>query len=1128
MKCVRCQHENRPDAKFCEECAAPLARACANCGAPLSPAAKFCSACAHPTGSAPLRGPSAARFSSPESYTPKHLAERILTSKATLEGERKQVTVLFADLKGSMELLADRDPEEARQVLDPVLERMMEAVHRYEGTVNQVMGDGIMALFGAPVAHEDHAVRACYAALRMQEQIRRYAEQARREHGALVHVRVGVNSGEVVVRSVGSDLRMDYTAVGQTTHLAARMEQMAMPGSILITAGTLGLAEGYVEVEPLGPVPIKGLPEPVEAFEVRGTGRVRTRLQASAARGLSRFVGRDAEMEQLRTAQEQATAGHGQVVAVVGEPGVGKSRLFYEFIHSHRTRGWLVLESASVSYGKATAYLPVIDLLKSYFRIEPRDDARTITEKVGGKVLMLDRTLEDTIPAVLALLDTLPEDSPFRALEPPDRRRRTLQAIKALLLRESRVQPLVLLFEDLHWIDGETQAILDGLLDSLPAAPILLLVNYRPEYQHGWGSRTCYRQLRIDPLGGESADELLGALLGADPSLDALKRLLLERTQGNPFFLEESVRGLLEVGALAGERGGHRLTRPVTALQVPASVQALLASRIDRLAAEDKHLLETASAIGKDVPYPLLAAVAGGEESALQQSLARLQGAEFLYETRLFPEAEYTFKHALTHEVAYAGLVLERRRAVHARIVEAIERIHAGRLEEQIEALAHHAFRAEQWGPATRLLRQAGDRARERSANREAATLYEQALAALAHLPEAQERTREALEIRGALRYSLVTVADFRTVLAHLPAMEADASALEDQRWLGQIMAWRGECLRVSGDHAAAAAAGERARVILGSQGDALPERTTASFQLGLTYHAQGRYRSAVQLLAEAGTALRAAPHDQHLRVSDTRLPNMLGWHAFCLSRLGEFEEAVARGTEAVALAESPGFVAHPISLVNALWGLGGTYVVRGEVSRAIPLLERGRAISLEREVALLLGWHGATLGYAYALQGRTIQALPLIEAAIAHLQATGRITQMARQRCLLAEAHLLGGRPDDARKAVEDALELARRYGERGNEAEALRVLGECAAAGARPDLTTTRRSLEQALALAEELEMRPLVAHCHLGLARLSRRAGERQQAQEHLATATSMYREMEMRFWLEQAEAEAPELA
>jgi class 3 adenylate cyclase/tetratricopeptide (TPR) repeat protein len=1125
MQCPRCHAQTREGLRFCEDCGARLAALCPQCGAEVTPGKRFCGSCGAPVTVQVLD-----RFAAPDTYTPKHLAERILTSKAALEGERKQVTVLFADLKGSMELLADRDPEEARKILDPVLERMMEAVHRYEGTVNQVMGDGIMALFGAPLAHEDHAVRACYAALRMQEQIRRYAEQARREHGALVHVRVGVNSGEVVVRSVGSDLRLDYTAVGQTTHLAARMEQMAMPGSILITAGTLRLAEGYVEVDPLGPVPVKGLPGPVEAYEVRGAGSVRTRLQASAARGLSRFVGRDAEMEQLRTAQEQATAGHGQVVAVVGEPGVGKSRLFYEFVRSHRTRGWLILESASVSYGKATAYLPVIDLLKSYFRIEPRDDARTITEKVGGKVLMLDRTLEDTIPAVLALLDTLPEDSLFRALEPLDRRRRTLQAIKALLLRESRVQPLVLVFEDLHWIDGETQAILDSLLDSLPATPILLLVNYRPEYQHGWGSRTYYRQLRIDSLGGQSADELLRALLGADPSLDALKRLLLERTQGNPFFLEESVRGLLEVGALAGDRGGHRLAHPVTALQVPASVQALLASRIDRLAAEDKQLLETASAIGKDVPYPMLAAVAGEEEEALQQRLGRLQGAEFLYETRLFPEAEYTFKHALTHEVAYAGLVLERRRAVHARIVEAIERIHAGRLEEQIEELAQHAFRAEHWGPATRLLRQAGDRARERSANREAASLYEQALFALSHLPEGQDRAREALGIRTSLRLALIPLANLRVLLPHLQAMDADAAALGDERWRALTMAWRGECLRADGDHAAAATVGECAVGMLRAQGADAVDLAGASFQLALTYNALGRYRAAAQLLGESGTALKALPLAQQLRslVEAARRPNVLGQEAFNLATLGEFEKAEARGTEAVALAETADFVTRPLARIVGLNGLGVAHLIRGEVARAAPLLERGRTVALEHDVTLALGITCSALGYARALQGRHAEALALMEEAIVQAGASGRVLHSSRHRWLLAAAHLLGDRPDDARKAVEEALELARRHGERGNEAEALRLLGECTVAGARPDLTTARQSFEQALALAEELGMRPLVAHCHLGLGKLYQRTGKSDQAQEHFITAITMYREMDIRFWLEQAEAAMREMA
>ena len=373
MQCPRCQPENEVGAKFCEECAAPLARTCGNCGRQLSQTAKFCPACAHPTGLAAADS-TAQRFASPETYTPRHLAERILHSQAALEGERKQVTVLFADLKGSMELLADRDPEEGRKLLDPVLERMMEAVHRYEGTVNQVMGDGIMALFGAPITHEDHAVRACYAALRMQELVQRYAEEARQAHGVHVQIRVGLNSGEVVVRAIGSDLHMDYTAVGQTTHLAARMEQLASPGSILLTVSTLELVKGFVAVKSLGPTPVKGLADAVEIYEVTGAGPARTRLQAAARRGLTRFVGRDAEMEQLRRAQQLASAGHGQVAAIVAEAGVGKSRLVYEFTHSHHLHGGLVLQGASVSYGTATSYLPVIDLLKGYFKIQDRDD----------------------------------------------------------------------------------------------------------------------------------------------------------------------------------------------------------------------------------------------------------------------------------------------------------------------------------------------------------------------------------------------------------------------------------------------------------------------------------------------------------------------------------------------------------------------------------------------------------------------------------------------------------------------------------------------------------------------------------------------------------------------------------
>src|SRR2546426_49521 len=465
---------------------------------------------------------------------------------------------------------------------------------------------------GVPVAHEDHAVRACYAALRMQELVKGYAEQAFRAHGITVRIRVGLNSGEVVVRSIRSDLRMDYSAVGQTTHLAARMEQLAPPGAIWITAETLRLAENFVQVQPLGPVPVQGLDAPVEVFDVVAAGRARTRFQAAGLRGLSSFVGRDAEMEQLRAALEGARHGHGEVVAVVGEPGVGKSRLFHEPTHSHRLAGCRTLQACAVSYGRATSYLPIIDLMKAHLRIDERDDIRSIRAKVTGHLLTLD------VPPVLWVLDALPEEDGLRDLEPPQRRQLTLDAVKRLFLRESQVQPLVLVLEDLHWIDSETQALLDSLVESLPAAPVLLLVNYRPEYSHGWNGKTYYRQLRIDPLPPESAEELLRALVGDGAELAPLKRLLIERTEGNPFFLEESVRTLVETRVLAGERGAYRLIEDAQAIHVPATVQALLAGRIDRLPPEEKRLLQAASVIGKDVPFGLLQPIVEDGEGDLR------------------------------------------------------------------------------------------------------------------------------------------------------------------------------------------------------------------------------------------------------------------------------------------------------------------------------------------------------------------------------------------------------------------------------------------------------------------------------------------------------------------------------
>ena len=800
-------------------------------------------------GTASLRdsSPASPQDRAPLVYTPSYLAEKILTSRSALEGERKQVTVLFADLKGSMELLAERDPEEARQLLDPVLERMMVAVHRYEGTVNQVMGDGIMALFGAPIAHEDHAVRACYAALAMQEAIRRYSEEVRRGYGLEIQIRVGLNSGEVVVRAIGNDLHMDYSAIGQTTHLAARMEQLAPPGSIRLAAATLRLVEGLVQVTALGPVPVKGLVKPVEVFELVGASRLRRRLQAAAARGLSPLVGRQQELEALYQALAQARTSHGQVVALAGEAGVGKSRLVHECVHSHHTQGWRVLESAAVSYGKATPYFPVIDLLRHYCHVDDGDDTRTIRAKVTGQVVTLDETLQDTLPALLALLDAVPDDSPFLHLDPPQRRQCTLGALKRVLLRESQMQPLLLVCEDLHWSDAETQALLDSLVESLPTARLLLLINYRPEYQHGWGSKTYYTQLRLDPLSPASAESFLAVLLGDDSSLAPLIHLLIARTAGNPFFLEESVRTLVEMGGLAGSPGAYRLEQPLQELQMPATVQAVLAARIDRLPPEDKRLLQTAAVVGTDVPLSLLRAIVDVPEATLHRGLAHLQAAEFLYETRLFPEPEYTFKHALTHEVAYNSLLLERRRGLHARIVETLEALAPERVAEQVDRLAHHALQGEVWDKAVTYCQQAGARADERAAFREAVAYFDQALQALKHLPESGDTRGLAIDLRLAMDHPLIALGEFGRSLALLGEAEALARALDDRTRLGRVLARMAQVRREMGDHHGAMVAGQQVLALAAALGDSALQ-VQASYQLGVAYYSIGDFGRAAEL----------------------------------------------------------------------------------------------------------------------------------------------------------------------------------------------------------------------------------------------------------------------------------------
>ena len=1109
MQCPRCRANNREGRRFCGACGVPLASVCEACGFANEDIEKFCGGCGKSRDVVEVE---ASKFSSPRAYTPTELAERILTSKAALEGERKQVTVLFADLRGSMELLADRDPEEARQLLDPVLERMMEAVHHYEGTVNQVMGDGIMALFGAPLAHEDHAVRACYAALRMQEAVKRYAGEAFLTHGITVRIRVGLNSGDVVVRSIRSDLRMDYTAVGQTTHLAARMEQLAPPGAIWITAETRRLVESFIQIQPVGAVPVRGLETPVEVSEVIAPGQVRTRFQAAVVRGLSQFVGRSVEMEQLGSALDEVRQGHGQVVAVVGDPGIGKSRLFHELTCSDGVRGCRVLQASCVSYGQAMSYRPVIDLLRAYFRIDDRDDVRSIRAKITGHVLTLDESLRDLLPPLFWLFDVLPEADGLGSLEPPQRRQVTLDALERLLCRESRVQPLVLVLEDLHWADTETQALLDNLVEGVATAAVLLLVNYRPEYDPGWMSRPFVHQLRVDPLVPESAEALLEGLVGQDAGLAPLKRFLIERTEGNPFFLEESVHALAETGALAGGRGAYRLTTDVRDIHVPVTVQALLASRIDRLQPEEKRLLQAASVIGRDIPVALLGEISETTDEELRARLVRLEAAGLLYEGRLFPEHEYKFKHALTHEVAQASLLQERRRGLHRSILEVLKRRPAAQTGE-VEVMARHAVGAEAWDSAVRYLREAGRKTIARSSYVAAAELLNDALQALEHLPETPDALEQAIDARLELRIALAALGRYQDVLRVMREAESLATRLGDRARLGRILADICARLRnVAGEHLQAIEVGERAMTIAADTGDRELE-LEARYRTGQTYFAIGDFRKALELLSRC--VERGGRESSQPSILFTSWAH--SWLALTLSNLGRFEDARAHAQEALQIAEGAD---HPFTLAEALAGAGSVSLAQGDLERAFEALERARA--------LIVQWHlqpwavFARLGYAHVLSARPVEARRLLGDVI---EGASTMSAMGVSRAMqlgwLSEAYLIEGLLDEAHAHAQEAVSLARRHGERHHEAWCLRLLGQIVSHRDPVDFEQAEGYYREALSLADMLGARPLAAHCHLHLGELLQRMGRQAPAHEHLGTATRMYREMDMRTWLIRAE-------
>jgi len=1116
MRCTNCGFENQAAADSCQACGARLVRRCPQCGEEANPTAKFCSACGarlSDSTSVSLAAPGSQDLA-PVHYTPPHLAERIRAEQAAMEargettGERKTITALFADMAGSTALIQDLDPEEARRLIDPVITLMMEAVHHYEGYVAKSLGDGILALFGAPIAHEDHALRALYAALRMQEAMHRHSDRVRLDQGVPLQIRVGIHTGEVVVRSIRKDdLHTDYDPVGHTIHIASRMEGVATPASILVSESTHKLTEGYFEFKALGTTQVKGVRDPLAVYEVLGLGALRTRLQVAAHRGLARFVGRQAELEQLHKALDLAKAGHGQIVGVVGEAGVGKSRLFHEF-KARSQQGCLVLETFSVSHGKAFAYLPLIELLKNYFQITAQDSDRSSREKATGRLLTLERSLEEHLPYLLYLLGITEPGSALPTMDATLRRQRTFEAIAHLLVRESLNQPLQIIFEDLQWLDGETEACLNILADHVPQARILLLVNYRPEYAHGWGSRSDYTQLQLEPLGPAEAQGLLSALLGDDRSLASLKRLILDKTEGNPFFMEEVVQTLAEEGALLGPPGSFRIETAPALLHIPTTVQGVLAARIDRLPLAQKELLQTLAVIGKEFSLTLVQNVAALTEDKLNPLLANLQAADFIYERPAFPEVEYAFKHALTQEVAGYSLLSERRSKLHERAAQAIETMFPDRLKDHCGELAHHYSHSGNIPKAVEYLRCAGQQALQRSAQAEAIQHLGAAVELLKRLPESSQRTREELTLLLTLGPALMAARGPAS-----PVVEANykrALTLCEQQgqsqylFSAQLGLWVFYQLRAQ--YEVAQALGER---LLGMALNARrPEQLTEAHRaLGGTVFRLGKLDAARTHMEQVLALQRPGQPECEVplgyrRDSAIHARSTLGW---VLWYLGLPDQGRTRTQEALALAKAQ---PDPFSLTLCLVFAAEVYQCRRDIKMTREYAEAIIAVSSEQGFPIYLAWGTILQGWTMAQQGSQEEGIALMRRGIAAYEATGSALGRPSMLALLADAYGKAGQAQAGLDRVAEALALVETMEERLDEARLHRLRGELllrrSSDGPSPPTghDEAEACFHKAIAVARAQGARSLELQAALSLARLWQQQGKTDAARQALA--------------------------
>ncbi len=1092
MNCVKCGFRNPLDMAFCGKCGSALRLACPSCAFENPPENHFCGRCGNRLDHEAAAPPDNIRIA-PDNHA---------ADASSIQGERKFVTALFADIKGSMEMMETLDPEQARAIVDPALQLMIDAAHRYDGYVVQSTGDGIFALFGAPLGHEDHAQRAVHAALAMLADMHTYAERLRERGQRPVEVRIGINTGEMVVRSIRTDeTHVEYTPIGHATSLAARMQALAPSGSIVITPATRALVEEYFSLRALGPATIKGVREAVEVYEVTGLGAVRTRFERSTVRGLTRFVGRATEIIQLRRALELSETGHGQIVAAIAEPGMGKSRLFHEF-KSQIPAGWLVLEAFSLSFGAAAAYVPLIHLLKGYFGIADDDGESTRRAKVGDAINALDTALYDTPPFVLALLGDEPSIDFLAAMDPAILKHRTVDAIKRILLRQSLERPLVIIFEDLHWIDSETQALLDLLAESIGSARILLLVNYRPGYHHEWTSRSNYIQLRLDPLGRSEAAEMLTGLLGAGADFDALKRLIISRTEGNPFFIEEIVQSLKERSVIVGENV-KSLSKSREEVRIPATIQGILSARIDRLGAIEKDTLQTLAVLGREFPLKLVRKVISLPLEKLTAVLAHLQGGEFIQE---LPAAGYRFKHALTRDVAYNSMLSERRKAIHLSAAAAISALYGDRIADHYNELARHYEQAGDAPNAINFLFLAGRQASQRSAFKEAIGFLTRAMVLIPELPDNQTRARLELGILVTLGQAQVFVEGMAASAVERTFTRARElsrrSGDSDERF--QILDGLRGFYMFRFEHNVAEEL-EQEMLAMGERAQNPRMLALANSALGQTALMRGQFAKCRTHYENAIALLANAPGLDAITKADlSSIPHSVRGHALWF--LGYADQARSSNDAALARARESG---RSPTLALALLNAAELYILIGDASTAMAYVREVAGLSAERGFALRSaqarfqnGWATLTMGYAE-------RAIEDLTAGVQAIDSTGA-KMGTLGRGALSEALAKAGRVDEALAMLAASQEITRTTGTRMYDALGLVIMAEMHSMKPNPDYARVEALLWSAIALAREQEARTLELRATLAMARGAGSATRRAQARAMLETLYTWFTE------------------